>query len=61
MVRPTDVLHMYHDEEDDEICEINQIGMQGAPARNSVELFFFVCFIISFAIVPEVSITLVMQ
>ena len=26
MVRPTDVLHMYHDEGDDEICEINQIG-----------------------------------
>ena len=26
MVRPTDVLHMYHDEDDDEICEINQIA-----------------------------------
>ena len=25
MVRPTDVLYMYHDEDDDEICEINQI------------------------------------
>ena len=26
IVRPTDVLHMYHDEEDDKICEINQIN-----------------------------------
>ena len=26
MVRPTDVLHVYHNEEDDEICEINQIN-----------------------------------
>ena len=25
MVRPTDVLHMYHEEDDEEMCEINQI------------------------------------
>ena len=37
--------------------------MQGATARNSVEWFVFTvfCFITTFAIVPEVSITLVMQ
>ena len=37
--------------------------LQGATARNSVEWFVFAvfCFVTTFAIVPEVSITLVMQ
>ena len=37
--------------------------MQGATARNLVEVFVFVvfCFVTTFAIMPEVSITLVMQ
>ena len=36
--------------------------MQGPSARNSVEVVFVVfCFVITFAIVPEVSITLVMH
>ena len=37
--------------------------MQGATARNLVEWFVFAvfCFVTTFAIVPEVSITLVMQ
>ena len=36
--------------------------VQGATARNSVEVVFVVfCFVTTFAIVPEVSITLVMQ
>ena len=35
MVRPTDVLHMYHGEEDDEICEINQIGRDNKAKNNS--------------------------
>ena len=26
MVRPTDILHLYHDEDDEEMCEINQIN-----------------------------------
>ena len=34
MVRPTDVLHMYHDEDDEEMCEINQIN-RGNKARNN--------------------------
>ena len=39
------------------------IKLQGATARNSVEWFVFAafCFVTTFAIVPEVSITLVMQ
>ena len=35
MVRPTDVLYMYHDEEDDEICEINQIGRDNKAKNNA--------------------------
>ena len=35
MVRPTDVLHMYHDEDDDEICEINQIGGDNKARNNA--------------------------
>ena len=35
--------------------------MQGSTAHNLVELLLFVWFTISFAIVPEVSIALVMQ
>ena len=35
MVRPTDVLHMYHDEEDDEICQINQIGRDNKAKNNA--------------------------
>ena len=34
MVRPTDVLHMYHDE-DDEICEINQIARDNKAKNNA--------------------------
>ena len=33
MVRPTDVLLMYHDEDDEEMCEINQINRDN-KARN---------------------------
>ena len=36
MVRPTDVLHMYHDEDDDEICEINQIARDNKAKNNFV-------------------------
>ena len=41
----------------------NRMILQGATARNSVEWFVFAvfCFVTTFAIVPEVSITLVMQ
>ena len=35
MVRLTDVLYMYHDEEDDEICEINQIGRDNKAKNNA--------------------------
>ena len=35
MVRPTDVLHMYHDEDDDEIREINQIGRDNKVKNNA--------------------------
>ena len=35
MVRPTDVLHMYHDEEDDKICEINQINRDNKAKNNA--------------------------
>ena len=34
MVRPTDVLHMYHNDNNDEICEINQIN-RDSRARNN--------------------------
>ena len=34
MVRPTDVLHIYHDE-DDEICEINQIARDNKAKNNA--------------------------
>ena len=34
MVRPTDVLHMCHDEEDDKICEINQINRDNKAKNN---------------------------
>ena len=42
---------------------LNFVWVQGATARNSVEWFVFTvfCFVTTFAIVPEVSITLVMQ
>ena len=35
MVRPTDVLHIYHDEDDDEICEINQIARDNIAKNNA--------------------------
>ena len=35
MVRPTDVLHMYHDEDDDEMCEINQINRDNKAKNNA--------------------------
>ena len=35
MVRPTDVLHIYHDEDDDEICEINQIVRDNKAKNNA--------------------------
>ena len=35
MVRPTDVLHMYHDEEDEEMCEINQINRDNKARNNA--------------------------
>ena len=35
MVRPTDVLHMYHDEDNDEICEINQINRDNKARNNA--------------------------
>ena len=35
MVGPKDVLHMYHDEDDDEICEINQIGRDNKAKNNA--------------------------
>ena len=35
MVRPMDVLHIYHDEDDDEICEINQIVRDNKVKNNA--------------------------
>ena len=35
IVRPTDVLHIYHDEDDDEICEINQITRDNKAKNNA--------------------------
>ena len=35
MVRPTDVLHMYHEENDDEICELNQINRDNKARNNA--------------------------
>ena len=35
MVRPTDVLHMYHDEDDEEMCEINQINRDNKARNNA--------------------------
>ena len=35
MVRPTDVLHMYHDEDDEEMCEINQINRDNKTRNNA--------------------------
>ena len=35
MVRPTDVLHIYHDEDDDEICEINKIARDNKVKNNT--------------------------
>ena len=35
MVRPTDALHMYHNEEDDEICKINQINRDNKAKNNA--------------------------
>ena len=35
MVRPTDVLHMYHDEDDDKICEINKINRDNKARNNA--------------------------
>ena len=34
MVRPPDVLHMYHDEDDEEMCEMNQMN-RGNKAKNN--------------------------
>ena len=35
MVRPTDVLHMYHDEDDEEMCEINQTNRDNRARNNA--------------------------
>ena len=35
MVRPTDVLHMYHEEDDDKICELNQINRDNKVRNNA--------------------------
>ena len=35
MVRPTDVLHMYHEEDDDKICELNQINNDNKVRNNA--------------------------
>ena len=35
MVRPTDVLHMYHEEDDDEIYELNQINRDNKVRNNA--------------------------
>ena len=35
MVRLTDVLHMYHDEDDEEMCEINQINRDNKARNNA--------------------------
>ena len=35
MVRPTDVLHIYHDEDDEEMCELNQINMDNKARNNA--------------------------
>ena len=35
MVRPTDVLHMYHEEDDDDICELNQINRDNKVRNNA--------------------------
>ena len=35
MVRPTDVLHMYHDEDDEEMCEINQMSRDNKARNNA--------------------------
>ena len=35
MVRPTDILHMYHDEADEEMCEINQINRDNKARNNA--------------------------
>ena len=37
MVRLTDVLHMYHEEDDDKICELNQINKDN-QVRNNVTI-----------------------
>ena len=35
MVSPTDVLHMYHDEDDEEMCEINQMNRDNKARNNA--------------------------
>ena len=35
MVRPTDVLHIYHDEDDEEMCEINHINRDNKARNNA--------------------------
>ena len=35
MIRPTDMLHMYHDEDDEEMCEINQINRDNKARNNA--------------------------
>ena len=35
MVRPTDILHIYHDEDYDEICEINKITRNNKAKNNA--------------------------
>ena len=35
IVRPTDALHMHHDEENDEICKINQINRDNKVRNNA--------------------------
>ena len=35
MVRPTNVLHMYHEEDDDEICQLNQINRDNKVRNNA--------------------------
>ena len=35
MVRPTDVLHVYHDEDDEEMCEINQMNRDNKARNNA--------------------------
>ena len=35
MVRPTDILHVYHDEDNEEMCEINHKSKDNKARNNA--------------------------